>query len=64
MNEYVVYWRREVLYRSKIICYSKAEAMGIVNDLFDKDLIHAEEIDELGPIEIDNAELLEENVDE
>lgn len=63
MNEYVVYWRREVLYRTKVICYTEEEAMATVLEQFNNDSVYEEEIDELGPVEIDNAEMLEEDVD-
>ena len=67
MNEYVVYWRREILFRSKVICETEEEAGAyiIVNSKSDYFL---EDIDEEGNEEmivtIDNVEMLEENVDD
>lgn len=61
-NEYVVYWRREVLYRTKVLADSKEEALiNMVNGLLDDPLCD-EDFDEFGPAKIDNVECIEKDV--
>jgi len=60
-NEYIVYWRREVLYRTKVIADTEEEALHCVVNGF-SDNKYEEEIDEYGDMEIDNVELIEETI--
>lgn len=60
-NEYIVYWRREVLYRTKVIATSEEKALNTVVGLLSFDC--KECIDEYGSLSIDNIELLERDVD-
>ena len=66
MNEYVIYWRKEILFRSKVICDTKEEANAILIDRTKTDYCF-DDIDEEGNDEIvatiDSSELLEENID-
>lgn len=66
MNEYVIYWRKEVKYRSKVITHTEEEArtyfeeaskLRLLNDDVDTDE------NEMEIVTIDNIELLEENAD-
>ena len=67
MNEYVIYWRREILFRSKVICNTEEEASSHILE-YSKEHYCLEDIDEEGNDEmvvtIDNVEMLEENVDD
>jgi hypothetical protein len=64
-NEYVIYWREEVLYRSKIIATSEEEARSHFltlkeNNAFKDDVdLEGEDFE----FSIDNVECLEEGVD-
>lgn len=60
-NEYVIYWRREVLYRTKVIATSEEKALNTIVGLSSFDC--KECIDEYGSLSIDNIELLEKDVD-
>ena len=60
-NEYIVYWRREVLYRTKVIATNEEKALNTVRCLSSFDC--KECIDEYGSLSIDNIELLEKDVD-
>lgn len=58
MNEYIVYWRRETLYRTKVLAESEEEALDcVINGFSDND--YEEDIDEYGDMEIDNIDLIE-----
>ena len=62
MNEYIVYWRRETLYRTKVLAESEEEALDcVINGFSDND--YEEDIDEYGDMEIDNIDLIEENAE-
>ena len=64
-NEYVIYWREEVLYRSKVIATSEEEARSHFltlkeNNAFKDDVdLEGEDFE----FSIDNVECLEEDVD-
>ena len=64
-NEYVIYWREEVLYRSKVIATSEEEARSHFltlkeNNAFKDDVdLEGEDFE----FSIDNVECLEEGVD-
>ena len=60
-NEYIVYWRREVLYRTKVMADSEEEALNCVINGFSTDSEYHEDIDEYGDMEIDNIDLIEED---
>ena len=66
MNEYVIYWRREILFRSKVICETEEEAASHILE-YSKEHYCLDDIDEVGNEEIlatiDSVELLEENAD-
>lgn len=62
-NEYVIYWRREVLYRTKIIAENEEEALNCVVNGFAIDSDYEEDIDEFGDMEIDNIECIEKGVE-
>ena len=64
MSEYIVYWRREVMYRTKVIAESEDEALARVNNGFSTDSQYDEDIDEYGDMEIDNVDLIEKNVED
>ena len=60
MNEYIIYWRREALYRTKVLAESEEEALDcVINGFSDND--YEEDIDEYGDMEIDNIDLIEED---
>lgn len=61
-NEYIVYWRREVLYRTKVTATSEDEALLCVVNGFSSESEYLEEIDEYGDMVIDNVELLEKDI--
>ena len=62
MNEYIVYWRRETLYRTKVLAESEEEALDcVINGFSEND--YEEDIDEYGDMEIDNIDLIEENAE-
>lgn len=69
MNEYIVYWRRETLYRTKILAESEEQALKQFNDGYSaeseylEDIDYEEDIDEYGDRQIDNIELIEENAE-
>lgn len=67
MNEYVVYWRKEILFRSKVICDTEEEAASHILE-YSKKHYCLDDIDEEGNDEIvaaiDSVEMLEENVDD
>ena len=69
MNEYIVYWRREVLYRTKILAESEEEALKCFNDGFPsdseyiEDIDYEEDIDEYGDKQIDNIDLIEKDAE-
>lgn len=58
-NEYIVYWRREVLYRTKVIAESEDEALHCVVNGFSSDSEYLEQVDEYGDMQIDNIEVIE-----
>lgn len=60
-NEYIVYWRREVLYRTKILADTEEEALHCVINGFSTDSQYEEDIDEYGDMQIDNIDMIEEN---
>jgi hypothetical protein len=59
MNEYIVYWRREALYRTKVMAENEEEALNRVINGFSTDSEYTEDIDEYGDMEIDNIDLIE-----
>lgn len=61
-NEYVVYSRREVLYRTKVIADSTEDALITAANNLLNDANIDEDFDELGPLTIDNVELIEKDV--
>lgn len=61
-NEYVIYWRREVLYRTKVIATSEKEALKCFNKGFDDDEYFMQDFDEFENMSVDNVELLEKDV--
>jgi hypothetical protein len=63
-NEYVVYWRREVFCRTKVIADSTEDALitAANNLLQDGGPWRDDDFDELGPVKIDNIELIEKDV--
>ena len=64
-NEYVIYWREEVLYRSKVIATSEEEARSHFLTLKEKNEFK-DDVDLEGEdfeFSIDNVECLEEDVD-
>jgi hypothetical protein len=58
-NEYVVYWRREVLYRTKVVANSEEEALKFFNKGFDNDDYFMQDFDEFENMSVDNVELIE-----
>ena len=62
-NEYVIYWRQEALYRTKIIASSEAEALEAFNAIDDYTPHLYDDFDEFEPLQIDNVECIEEGVD-
>ena len=62
MNEYIVYWRRETLYRTKVLAETEDEALQCVVNGFSDDE-YEEDIDEYGDMEIDNIELIEKDTE-
>ena len=62
-NEYIVYWRREVLYRTKVIAESEEGALDRVMNGFSTDSQYEEDIDEYGDMEIDNIDMIEKDVE-
>ena len=62
-NEYIVYWRREVLYRTKVIATSEAEALKAFNEGFDDDDYFMQDFDEFENMSVDNVELIEKDVE-
>lgn len=61
-NEYIVYWRREVLYRTKVLAETEDEALQcVVNGFSDNE--YEEDIDEYGDMEIDNIDLIEKDIE-
>jgi len=65
-NEYVIYWRQEVLYRSKVIASSEEEAKSVFlrakkNNDFKDDI--DEEDEDSCEFSIDSLECLEKDVD-
>ena len=65
MNEYIIYWRREVLYRTKVLAESEEEALDCVINGFSTDDTnqYEEDIDEYGDMEIDNIDLIEKDAE-
>jgi len=67
-NEYIVYWRREVLYRTKVLADSEQEAIELftngypANSEYIEDVDHEEDIDEYGDRQIDNIDMIEKDV--
>ena len=61
-NEYIVYWRREVLYRTKVIATSEEEALKCFNKGFDDDEYFMEDFDDFENMSVDNVELIEKDV--
>lgn len=62
MNEYIVYWRRETLYRTKVLAETEDEALQcVVNGFSDNE--YEEDIDEYGDMEIDNIDLIEKDTE-
>lgn len=62
-NEYIVYWRREVLYRTKVLAETEEEALNCVINGFSADSEYIEDIDEYGDMEIDNIDLIEKDTE-
>jgi hypothetical protein len=62
-NEYIVYWRREVLYRTKVLAETEQEALDCVVNGFSADSEYAEDIDEYGDMEIDNIDMIEKDTE-
>lgn len=62
-NEYIVYWRREVLYRTKVIAESEEGALDCVMNGFSTDSQYEEDIDEYGDMEIDSIDVIEKDVE-
>ena len=65
-NEYVIYWRQEVLYRSKVLASSEEEAKSLFlrakkNNVFKDDI--DEEDEDSCRFSIDRLECIEEDVD-
>ena len=65
-NEYVIYWRQEVLYRSKVLASSEEEAKSLFlrakkNNVFKDDI--DEEDEDSCRFSIDSLECIEEDVD-
>ena len=61
-NEYVIYWKREVMHRTKIIADSTEEAIiAMANGLL-ADPSCDEDFDEFGPAQIDNIECIQKDV--
>ncbi len=58
-NEYIVYWRREVLYRTKVIAKSEDEAIESVYKGFSGGSLYLGDIDEYGDMSIDNVDMIE-----
>jgi hypothetical protein len=65
VNEYIIYWRREVLYRTKVLAESEEEALDCVINGFSTDDTnqYEEDIDEYGDMEIDNIDLIEKDAE-
>jgi hypothetical protein len=61
-NEYVIYWRRDTMYRTKVVAESEDEAISRVCNGFSTDSSYSEEIDEYGDMSIDNIECIQEGV--
>ena len=61
-NEYVIYWRRDTMYRTKVVAESEDEAIFRVCNGFSTDSSYSEEIDEYGDMSIDNIECIQEGV--
>ena len=62
-NEYIVYWRREVLYRTKVIASSESEALKAFNEGFDDDDYFMQDFDDFENMSVDNVELIEKDVE-
>ena len=62
-NEYIVYWRREVLYRTKVTANSEAEALKAFNEGFDDDDYFMQDFDDFENMSVDNVELIEKDVE-
>ena len=62
-NEYIVYWRREVLYRTKVIASSESEALKAFNQGFDDGDYFMQDFDEFENMSVDNVELIEKDVE-
>ena len=63
-NEYVLYWRREVFFRTKVVADSTEDALisGANNLLRDNGPWRDDDFDELGPVHIDNIECIQKDV--
>lgn len=61
-NEYIVYWRREVLYHTKVIAPSEEEALKSFNKGFDDDDYFMQDFDDFENMSVDNVQLLEKDV--
>jgi hypothetical protein len=61
-NEYVVYSRREVFYRTKVIADSTEDALIHAANNFLNNANIDEDFDELSPVKIDNIELIQKDV--
>ena len=62
-NEYIVYWRREVLYRTKVLAENEDEAVDCVINGFGGDHDYEEDIDEYGDMQIDNIDMIEKDTE-
>jgi len=62
-NEYVIYWRQEALYRTKIVADSEAAALEAFNAIDDYTPHLYDDFDEFEPLQIDNVECIEKGVD-
>lgn len=57
-NEYVIYWKREVVYRTKLVADNEDEAIDLVCNGFSDDK-YEEEIEGYGDMEIESIDLIE-----
>lgn len=62
-NEYIVYWRREVLYRTKVIANSEEKALKCFNKSLDDGDYFMQDFDEFENMSVDNIELIEKDVE-
>jgi hypothetical protein len=58
-NEYVVYWRRDVVYKTTVVAYSKEDAIDRVCNGFSGDTSYEEDIEEYGDMFFISTDLIE-----